>query len=168
MIAVVQRILSASVIADGEPYSECGKGFLVLLGVSADDDEKDAKLLADKISKMRVFEDSDEKMNLSVNGAAVTPAISDKVVTVNVAAAQMTDKIGLTVKNGEEIVHTGEYSVRQYAETILNGEYDDYIKDMVPSVAKGKFQSDMKVSLVNDGPVTISMDSRVLKGEREL
>ena len=74
---------------------------------------------------------ADYTVTTTVNGAAVTPAISENVVTVNVAAAQMTDKIGLTVKNGEEIVHTGEYSVRQYAETILNGEYDDYIKDMV-------------------------------------
>ena len=67
MIAVLQRILEASVVADGEPYSQCGKGLLILLGVSAEDDEKDATLLADKISKMRIFEDSEEKMNLSVN-----------------------------------------------------------------------------------------------------
>lgn len=154
MIAVVQRILSASVIADGEPYSECGKGFLVLLGVSADDDEKDAKLLADKISKMRVFEDSDEKMNLSVNdvggGVMVVP--------------NFTLLAGYKKGNRPDFIR----SARPERANELFEFFCDYIKDMVPSVAKGKFQSDMKVSLVNDGPVTISMDSRVLKGEREL
>ena len=74
---------------------------------------------------------ADYTVTITVNGVEVNPTISDKVVTVNVAAAQMTDTIGLTVKSGEETVHTGEYSVRQYAETILNGEYDAEVKEMV-------------------------------------
>ncbi len=67
MIAVLQRIRSCSVTADGEPYSECGAGLLVLLGVSKDDSEEDAKLLCEKISVLRIFCDGDDKMNLSVN-----------------------------------------------------------------------------------------------------
>ena len=67
MIAVLQRIRSCSVTADGEPYSECGAGLLVLLGVSKDDGEEDAKLLCEKISVLRIFCDGDDKMNLSVN-----------------------------------------------------------------------------------------------------
>ena len=103
MLAILQRIRSASVVADGEPYSQCGRGFLILLGVSAEDTEQDAELLAEKIAKLRVFQDEAGKM---------TP--------------------------------------------------------LVPAVCRGKFRSDMQVSLVNDGPVTIPMDSRVLKGERSI
>lgn len=154
MIAVLQRILSASVIADGEPYSECGKGFLILLGVSTEDDESDAKLLADKISKLRVFEDSDEKMNLSVND------IGGSVMVV----PNFTLLAGYKKGNRPDFIR----SARPERANELFDYFCSYIKDIVPAVSKGKFQSDMKVSLVNDGPVTISMDSRVLKGTREL
>ena len=87
--------------------------------------------LGDNIGVKFYLNSADYTVTTAVNGAAVTPAISGKVATVNVAAAQMTDTIVLTVKNGEEIVHTGEYSVRQYAEKILTGEYDDEVKAMV-------------------------------------
>ena len=74
MLAILQRILSASVIADGEPYSQCGRGFLILLGVSREDTEEDARLLAEKIAKLRVFQDAAGKMNCSiveVDGAVI-------------------------------------------------------------------------------------------------
>uniref|UniRef100_UPI00163D544D hypothetical protein n=1 Tax=Klebsiella pneumoniae TaxID=573 RepID=UPI00163D544D len=74
-------------------------------------------------------------VNTTVAGstAAHTAATQDGyyVVTVNVAAAQMTDTIGLTVLNGETEVHSGSYTVRQYAETILSGNYDDEVKQLV-------------------------------------
>ncbi len=154
MIAVVQRIESASVVADGVPYSQCGKGFLVLLGVSSDDDEKDATLLADKISKMRIFEDSDEKMNLSVND------IGGSVMVV----PNFTLLAGYKKGNRPDFIR----SARPDRANELFEYFCSYLKDIVPDVQKGKFQSDMKVSLVNDGPVTISMDSRVLRGQREI
>lgn len=154
MIAVVQRIESASVIADGEPYSECKKGFLVLLGVSTEDDETDAKLLCDKISKMRVFEDSDEKLNLSVNdiggGVMVVP--------------NFTLLAGYKKGNRPDFIR----SARPEDANRLFKYFCDYLEGIVPYVARGKFRSDMKVTLVNDGPVTISMDSRVLRGNREI
>ena len=154
MIAVLQRIESASVVADGVPYSECGKGFLILLGVSGEDDEKDAKLLADKISKLRVFEDSEEKMNLSVNDIG-----GDVMVVPN-----FTLLAGYKKGNRPDFIR----SARPDRANELFEFFCDYIATLVPRVARGKFQSDMKVSLVNDGPVTISMDSRVLRGIREL
>ena len=87
--------------------------------------------LGDNIGVKFHLNSADYTVAATVNGAEVTPVISENVVTVNVAAAQMNDTIVLTVKNGDEIVHTDEYSVREYAETILTGEYADYVKDMV-------------------------------------
>ena len=87
--------------------------------------------LGDNIGVKFYLNSADYTVTTTVNGVAVDPEISEKVVTVKVAAAQMTDTIVLTVKNGEETVHTGEYSVRQYAETILTGEYDVEVKEMV-------------------------------------
>lgn len=154
MIAVLQRIESASVIADGVPYSQCGKGFLILLGVSSEDDEKDAELLAGKISKMRVFEDGDGKMNLSVND------IGGSVMVV----PNFTLLAGYKKGNRPDFIRS---AAPERANELFE-YFCSYIGGLVPSVARGKFQSDMKVSLVNDGPVTVSMDSRVLRGTREI
>lgn len=154
MIAVIQRIESASVTADGAPYSSCGKGFLVLLGVSTEDEEKDAALLADKISKLRLFEDSEEKLNLSVND------IGGSVMVV----PNFTLLAGYKKGNRPDFIR----SAKPDRANELFEYFCDYIGNLVPDVQKGKFRSDMKVSLVNDGPVTISMDSRVLRGTREL
>lgn len=74
---------------------------------------------------------ADYAVTATLGGTDVTPVISGNVATVNVAAAQMNDPIVLTVKNGEETVHTGEYSVRQYAETILSGNADAEVKELV-------------------------------------
>lgn len=154
MIAVLQRVKSVSVKADGKPYSMSGKGFLVLLGVSAEDNEKDAELLADKISKMRVFEDSDEKMNLSVND------IGGSVMVV----PNFTLLAGYKKGNRPDFIR----SAKPDEANRLFEYFCEYISKFVPDVQKGKFRSDMEVTLVNDGPVTLSMDSRVLRGEREI
>ncbi|MBQ4067428.1 MAG: D-tyrosyl-tRNA(Tyr) deacylase [Clostridia bacterium] len=154
MIAVLQRIESAAVVADGEPYSQCGKGFLILLGVSAEDDEQDARLLCDKISKLRVFTDSEDKMNLSVND------IGGSVMVV----PNFTLLAGYKKGNRPDFIR----SAKPDRANELFEYFCSYMESLVPAVARGKFQSDMKVFLVNDGPVTISMDSRVLRGIREL
>ena len=108
-LVMVLSMLPAAVFAAGE--TDALAGWNISLG--------------DNIGVKFHLNSEDYTVTTTVNGAAVTPAISGKVVTVDVAAAQMTDTIGLTVKNGEETVHTGEYSVRQYAETILTGAYDN-------------------------------------------
>ena len=154
MIAVLQRIESASVTADGEPFSQCGRGLLILLGVSGEDDETDARLLADKISKLRIFTDDEDKMNLSVND------IGGSVMVV----PNFTLLAGYKKGNRPDIIR----SARPDRANELFEYFCNYISGIVPSIAKGKFQSDMKVSLVNDGPVTISMDSRVLRGNRDI
>ncbi len=114
-LVMVLSMLPATVFATGE--TDVLEGWSITLG--------------DNIGVKFYLSSADYTVTATVNGAEVTPTISGETVTVNVAAAQMTDIIGLTVKNGEETVHTGEYSVRQYAETILTGEYDEYVKDMV-------------------------------------
>ncbi len=116
VLVMVLSMLPATVLADGETESAL-KGWNIILG--------------DDIGVKFTLNSADYTVITTVNGTEVTPTISGETVTVYVAAAQMTDTIGLTVKNGEETVHTGEYSVRQYADTILNGSYDAEVKDMV-------------------------------------
>lgn len=154
MTAVLQKVSRASVTVEGERISECEKGFLVLLGVSEEDNGEDARLLADKISKLRVFEDSDDKMNLSVNDVGGT------VLVVPNFTLMASYKKG----NRPSFVHGAPF---EKAEELYNF-FCDIIKDTVPCVKKGKFRSHMAVELVNDGPVTMVLDSRVLRGERSI
>lgn len=154
MTAVLQKVSRASVTVEGELISECEKGFLILLGVSCEDTEEDARLLAEKISKLRVFEDSEDKMNLSVND------VGGSVLAVPNFTLMASYKKG----NRPSFVHSAP---PERAE----GLYDffcDCIKELVPHVKKGRFRSHMKVELVNDGPVTMVLDSRVLRGERSI
>lgn len=154
MIAVLQRIRSCSVTADGEPYSECGAGLLVLLGVSKDDGEEDAKLLCEKISVLRIFCDGDDKMNLSVNDIGGSVMIVPNFTLL------------ASYKKGKRPDFM--YSARPDEAEKLFDFFCDTMEKLVPNVCRGKFRSDMQVSLVNDGPVTIVCDSRVLKGERSI
>lgn len=154
MLAIIQRIINASVTADGESYSECGKGFLVLLGVSKDDTDEDARLLADKISKLRVFTDENDKLNLSVND------IGGSVMIVPNFTLYASYKKG----NRPDFL----YSAAPTEAERLFDYFSEYITELVPNVARGKFRADMKVSLVNDGPITIPMDSRVIRGTRTI
>ena len=112
---MILSLLPASVFATGETGAL--EGWNIALG--------------DDIGVRFHLSSADYTVSVTVNGVGVTPAISGDVVTVNVAAAQMNDPIVLTVKSGEEVVHTGEYSVRGYADTILSGNYGDEVKAMV-------------------------------------
>lgn len=154
MLAILQRIRSASVVADGEPYSQCGRGFLILLGVSAEDTERDAELLAEKIAKLRVFQDEAGKMNCSIGD------IGGTVMVVPNFTLYASYKKG----NRPDFFASAPPERAQG----LFAYFCEYITPLVPAVCRGKFRSDMQVSLVNDGPVTIPMDSRVLKGERSI
>lgn len=154
MIAVVQRVLSCSVTADGEPYSSIDKGLLVLLGVSRDDSEEDAALLASKISKMRIFSDSNDKLNLSVSD------IGGSVMVVPNFTLLASYRKG----NRPDFFMS---AAPDRAEALFEF-FSKNLASFVPRVETGKFRSDMRVELVNDGPITISMDSRVLKGERNI
>ncbi len=154
MIAVIQRVLSSSVSVDGDKKAESGEGLLILLGVSVNDTEEDARLLCDKISKLRIFCDENDKMNRS---------ICDINGTVTVVP-------NFTLMASYKKGNRPDYMMSAKPD-IANGLFDyfcDYIRPLVPNVQTGIFKADMKVELINDGPVTIVMDSRVLRGEREI
>ncbi len=149
MIAVLQRVAEASVVIDGAETARIGKGILILLGVSTEDTEEDGRLLADKIPKLRIFEDDEGKMNLSL-----TDVGGDVMVVSNFTLLAAYRK-----GNRPDYMNAArpEVAIPLYEQFLaLMGE-------RVPTVAHGTFGADMKLSLTNDGPVTIVMDSHVLK-----
>ena len=152
MITILQRAAHSSVVIDGETVGKGGKGLLILAGVEKGDDEKDAELLAEKILKMRIFEDENGKMNLSV-----TDIGGDVVIVPN-----------FTLLAAYKKGNRPDYTNSAYPDEAkrLFCYFCDYMKSRIHTET-GVFGADMKVSLLNDGPVTIHMDSRVLKRERE-
>ena len=148
MIAILQRVTSASVDIDGERVAEIGKGFLILLGVGRGDCESDADLLIGKITKMRVFSDENDKMNLSVSD------VGGEVLVVPNFTLYASYKKG----NRPDYMNSAPPSEAKP----LFEYFCDRMAELVPA-ERGVFGADMKVSLVNDGPVTIPMDSSVLR-----
>lgn len=150
MKAVIQRVTHASVKVNGETVGSCGQGFLILLGVMAGDDEKEADKLVNKTVNLRIFEDQNGKMNLSsldVGGEML-------VVSQFTLCADCTHgrRPSFTPSAPpDEANRLYEYFVRRLKE---NG---------ISHVETGVFGADMKVELLNDGPVTIILDSSELK-----
>ncbi len=145
MRAVVTRVTSASVEIDGQITAKIEKGFLVLLGVHRDDTEDDAKKLADKICGLRVFEDDGGKMNLNL--AAVNGSILC-VSQFTLFADTKSRRPGFTdAARPEKAIPLYELFMSQ-------------CRDRGFDVSHGQFGADMKVSSVNDGPVTVIFDTR--------
>jgi D-tyrosyl-tRNA(Tyr) deacylase len=148
MRAVVQRVSRASVKVDGVVVGEIGKGLLVLVGVAQDDTESDADYLVDKIIGLRIFEDAEEKMNLSVkdvNGAVL--AVSQFTLYGDVRRGKRPSFDAAA--RPEQAKKLYEYFVERVRATGLKCE-------------TGTFQAMMKVELANEGPVTIMIDSKKL------
>lgn len=147
MRAVLQRVSSASVTVDGNITGQIGKGFLILLGVADDDTEEDAAWLAKKIAGMRVFNDEAGLMNLDL------ASINGEVLVVSQFTLLADYKKGnrpsfIRAARPEKAIPLYEYFNAQL-EALLSKK---------PQT--GIFGADMKVALVNDGPVTILMDSK--------
>lgn len=150
MKAVIQRVTHASVKVDGKTVGSCGQGFLILLGVMAGDDEKEADKLVNKTVNLRIFEDENGKMNLS----SLDIGSEMLVVSQFTLCADCTHgrRPSFTPSAPpDEANRLYEYFVRRLKE---NG---------ISHVETGVFGADMKVELLNDGPVTIILDSSELK-----
>ncbi|MDM8552487.1 D-aminoacyl-tRNA deacylase [Desulfobacterales bacterium HSG2] len=146
MRAVIQRVKQSSVSVDGKVIGQIGKGLMVLLGVAKDDAEKDADYLAGKIVNLRVFEDENGKMNKSL------PETGGEMLVVS----QFTLLGDCRKGRRPSYVHAAgpetanelyEYFVRQVREKGI-------------SVQTGRFRAMMDVSLINDGPVTLIVESK--------
>lgn len=149
MIAVIQRVQNSSVSIEGKINGECSHGLMILLGVAKGDTELDAKLLATKISKLRIFCDENGKMNLSVKDVdGEVLVVSQFTLLANYKKGNRPDYFGAA--EPQAAIPLYEYFV-------------ELMRAEVKHVGTGVFGADMKVSILNDGPVTIVMDSNQLK-----
>jgi D-tyrosyl-tRNA(Tyr) deacylase len=148
MRAIIQRVSRAKVKVDGEVIGEIGEGILVLLGVAESDSEKAAVYLLEKTLNLRIFEDADDKMNLSLLD------IKGELLVVS----QFT-------LYGDARKGRRPSFVRAAAPDEANRLYEFYVgeaRKQIGKVETGRFQAMMNVELVNDGPVTILLDSEKL------
>ena len=149
MLAVMQRVNNARVIADGVLSGEIGQGLYILLGVKRGDEAEDARLLAEKISKLRIFSDENGKMNLSVNdvqGEALV--VSNFTLNANYAHGNRPDYF-----NSAPPAEANE----------LYELFKSELAKRVRRCESGVFGADMQTEMSTDGPVTIVMDSNVLR-----
>ena len=146
MIAIIQRVTSCDVVIDKKPTSSINHGILVLLGIEKDDNLDDIKYISKKILKMRIFNDNQKNMNLSVQD------VDGSIMIVS----QFT--LCANVKKGNRPSYIGAKPINE-ARNIYNS-FVDYMTEQHSKIESGVFQADMEVKLVNDGPVTISIRSR--------
>jgi len=147
MRALIQRVSEAIVIADDVFTSQIKQGFLVLLGVEQLDQKEDAEWLADKISQMRIFQDEDDKMNLSL------AQVNGDILVVSQFTLHASTKKG----NRPSFIK----AARPEIAIPLYEYFNNYLGRLIGKEVKtGVFGADMKVSLINDGPVTIWLDSK--------
>ncbi len=144
MRAVVQRVTHANVVVDGETVGEIGHGLCVLVGVTHDDDAAAARKLATKLFGLRVFDDADGVMNLSVGDAGGEILVISQFTLYGDAS------------KGRRPSYV-DAARPEHAEPLVQAVVDQLVT-LGATVATGKFRADMAVSLVNDGPVTILID----------
>lgn len=146
MRAVVQRVKGASVAVDDEIISQIGPGLMVLLGVSQDDTLEDAEYLAEKIVSLRIFEDDEGKMNLSLEETKGEMLIVSQFTLMG------------DVRKGRRPSFT--QAAPQDKARELYEAFVELCRNRVASVKTGQFQAHMLVTILNDGPVTILLDSK--------
>jgi len=144
MKAVIQRVRNADVKVDGKTTGEIGQGLLILLGVGPEDTEKIADEMVQKICKLRIFTDENDKMNLSVKD------IDGEILVVS----QFTLYADCQKGNRPSFVNAAPPNKAEQ----LYEYFKEQCKKEVKKVASGIFGADMKVSLLNDGPVTIILE----------
>ena len=153
MIAVIQRVKRSSVRIDGNVVGECEHGLMILLGVAEGDTRADADALAAKISKLRIFCDENGKMNLSVKDVdGEMLVVSQFTLLANYAKGNRPDYMNAAAPAVADELY-------EYFVSLMRNE--------VKHVGTGVFGGDMEVTIVNDGPVTIVMDSKVLLAKKK-
>ena len=151
MRAVVQRVSHAAVTADGADRGQIGQGLFILLGVSPDDREEQARFLAAKISKMRIFSDENGRMNrslLDIGGCAAV--VSNFTLYANATHGNRPDFFGAA------------------SPEVARGLYEVFVQALsacVKRVISGVFGADMQIDCTCDGPVTILLDTDDFKGK---
>lgn len=147
MRAVLQRVSKATVVIDGNMRSSIEKGILILLGIENDDTQEDIEWLSKKITRLRIFDDSDGIMNLSVADA------EGEILLVSQFTLHASTKKG----NRPSYVKAAkpDFAIPMYEGFIAQIE-----KDLGKSVKTGEFGANMQVELLNDGPVTIIIDTQ--------
>lgn len=144
MKIVVQRVSQAKCVVEGEVTGEIGKGYMLLVGFGHDDNKETARKYANKVAKLRVFEDENNKMNRNiydVNGAI----LSISQFTLYADARKGNRPSFIDALGGQEASELYEY-------------FNDCLRELGLKVETGIFGADMKVSLTNDGPVTIILE----------
>ena len=146
MRALIQRVAHASVTIDEERVAEIGKGLLVFVGVATEDTEEDVDYLVRKTSQLRIFDDAQGVMNLDVR------QVDGEVLVVSQFTLQAATRKG----NRPSYIHAA-------GEAVAVPLYESFKRKMAEAIGKeipcGRFGADMKVELLNDGPVTIWLDS---------
>jgi len=146
MRACIQRVRHAQVAVGGDICGRIDHGMLVLLGVAVDDTEADARQLADKIGRLRIFEDSQEKMNLSLGDVGGSMLVVSQFTLLG------------DCRKGRRPSFT-DAAPPDVAEKLYQ-VFVDCITQQGISVATGRFRQHMEVELVNDGPVTLIVNSK--------
>lgn len=147
MRTVIQRVTSANVSIDGEVVGEIGKGVMLLLGITPEDTQQDADWLVGKISRLRIFDDANGVMNLSLQD------IGGEALVVSQFTLMASYKKG----NRPSYIHAAPPAVAIPLYEYFVAQFQQTLGRPVPT---GRFGADMQVSLTNDGPVTIVMDSK--------
>jgi len=146
MKALIQRVLEAKVDIEKKTFAKIGKGLLIFLGIEKGDTERDLEYLAKKVSNLRIFEDTDQKMNLSILDT------KGEVLVVSQFTLSADCKKGNrpSFDNAEEPARAKEMYIK----------FIEKLRECDIKVTTGDFGSYMQVYLINDGPVTIILDSR--------
>lgn len=147
MKIVIQRVSRASVTIDGKVKSSIGRGFLILLGIASDDTVEDVEWLVKKTAALRVFDDEKGVMNLPIT------AVDGEILVISQFTLMASYKKG----NRPSWIHAAPHSIAIPLYELFCSSLGDAISK---PVGTGEFGADMKVELLNDGPVTICMDSR--------
>jgi D-aminoacyl-tRNA deacylase len=147
MIAVIQRVSEASVVVDNERIGSINQGFLVLLGIGNEDKEEDISWLSKKIVGLRIFSDEEGKMNLDIK------QVGGNVLLISQFTLMAASKKG----NRPSYINAAHPSI---AEPLYEQMIAQLSQDIEQKIEVGRFGADMKVTLTNDGPVTIIIDTK--------